>query len=201
MTEVYAFDFDGTLTTKDTLLQFIRYAKGTAAFVGGFLLFSPLLILMKLHLYPNYKAKEKIFSFYFKEMEISDFQACCNRFAQTHKDLIRPQGWDALQKAVNAHAIVIIVSASIDNWVRPFFNDFQEGSIRILGTQIEVTDHRVTGRFLTPNCYGKEKVRRIQETLKGKREDYDITAFGDSRGDKELLAYANTGFYKPFRGR
>lgn len=201
MTEVYAFDFDGTLTTKDTLLQFIRYAKGTAAFMGGFLLFSPLLILMKLHLYPNYKAKEKIFSFYFKEMEISDFQACCDRFAQAHKDLIRPQGWNALQKAVDAHAIVIIVSASIDNWVRPFFYNFPEGSIRVLGTQIEVTDHRVTGRFLTPNCYGQEKVRRIQETLKGKREDYDITAFGDSRGDKELLAYANTGFYKPFRGR
>lgn len=201
MTEVYAFDFDGTLTTKDTLLQFIRYAKGTAAFMGGFLLFSPLLILMKLHLYPNYKAKEKIFSFYFKEMEISDFQACCDRFAQAHKDLIRLQGWNALQKAVDAHAIVIIVSASIDNWVRPFFYNFPEGSIRVLGTQIEVTDHRVTGRFLTPNCYGQEKVRRIQETLKGKREDYDITAFGDSRGDKELLAYANTGFYKPFRGR
>ncbi len=201
MTEVYAFDFDGTLTTKDTLLQFIRYAKGTAAFVGGFLLFSPLLILMKLHLYPNYKAKEKIFSFYFKEMEISDFQACCDRFAQAHKNLIRPQGWDALQKAVDAHAITIIVSASIDNWVRPFFYNFPEGSIRVLGTQIEVADHRLTGRFLTPNCYGQEKVRRIQETLKGKREDYDITAFGDSRGDKELLAYANTGFYKPFRGR
>ena len=201
MNEVYAFDFDGTLTTKDTLLQFIRYAKGTAAFVGGFLLFSPLLILMKLHLYPNYKAKEKIFSFYFKEMEISDFQACCDRFAQAHKNLIRPQGWDALQKAVDAHAITIIVSASIDNWVRPFFYNFPEGSIRVLGTQIEVTDHRVTGRFLTPNCYGQEKVRRIQETLKGKREDYDITAFGDSRGDQELLAYANTGFYKPFRER
>ena len=201
MNEVYAFDFAGTLTTKDTLLQFIRYAKGTAAFVGGFLLFSPLLILMKLHLYPNYKAKEKIFSFYFKEMEISDFQACCDRFAQAHKNLIRPQGWDALQKAVDAHAITIIVSASIDNWVRPFFYNFPEGSIRVLGTQIEVTDHRVTGRFLTPNCYGQEKVRRIQETLKGKREDYDITAFGDSRGDQELLAYANTGFYKPFRER
>ncbi|MCH3982124.1 MAG: haloacid dehalogenase-like hydrolase [Prevotella sp.] len=199
MTEVYAFDFDGTLTTQDTLLQFIRYAKGTAAFIGGFLLFSPLLILMKLHLYPNGKVKEKIFSFFFKEMEIRDFQACCDRFAQVRKDLIRPQGWDVLQKAVNAHAIVIVVSASIDNWVRPFFNDFPEGSIRILGTQIEVINHRVTGRFLTSNCYGKEKVRRIQEILKEKREDYDIKAFGDSRGDQELLAYANTGFYKPFR--
>ena len=47
----------------------------------------------------------------------------------------------------------------------------------------------------------KNKHFSNQEILKGKREDYDITAFGDSRGDQELLAYANTGFYKPFRER
>ena len=28
---IYAFDFDGTLTTRDTLIAFIRYAKGTGA--------------------------------------------------------------------------------------------------------------------------------------------------------------------------
>ena len=30
-------DFDGTLTTQDTLLLFIRYAKGTKAFYKGFM--------------------------------------------------------------------------------------------------------------------------------------------------------------------
>ena len=55
--KVYAFDFDGTLTTKDTLLAFIRYAKGTGKTILGALLFSPILILMRLHLYPNWKAK------------------------------------------------------------------------------------------------------------------------------------------------
>ena len=38
--KVYAFDFDGTLTTKDTLLEFIRFARGNTAFLFGFLLFS-----------------------------------------------------------------------------------------------------------------------------------------------------------------
>ena len=53
MRKVYAFDFDGTLTTCDTLLAFIRYAKGTPAFVRGFLRHAHLLVLMKLRLYPN----------------------------------------------------------------------------------------------------------------------------------------------------
>lgn len=60
MKRLYAFDFDGTLTTADTLLAFIRYACGTWRFIVGFLLHSPLLVLMKLKLYPNYRAKQRI---------------------------------------------------------------------------------------------------------------------------------------------
>ena len=72
---IYAFDFDGTLTTRDTLIAFIRYAKGTRAFVLGFLLHAHLLVLMKLKLYPNWKAKQKIFSYFFKGMSLGDFDA------------------------------------------------------------------------------------------------------------------------------
>lgn len=32
---IYAFDFDGTLTTRDTLIEFIRYAKGNASTFWG----------------------------------------------------------------------------------------------------------------------------------------------------------------------
>ena len=34
--KIYCFDFDGTLTTSDTLLEFIRYAKGTGRFLMVF---------------------------------------------------------------------------------------------------------------------------------------------------------------------
>ncbi|MBQ6658992.1 MAG: haloacid dehalogenase-like hydrolase, partial [Prevotella sp.] len=60
MKKIYAFDFDGTLTTKDTLIAFIRYACGDKAFCWGFLRYSPLLILMKLGYYPNWKVKQKV---------------------------------------------------------------------------------------------------------------------------------------------
>ena len=66
MMRIYAFDFDGTLTTKDTLIEFIRFSKGRVRLFLGFLLFSPLLILMKLHLYPNWKAKQRVFSWFFR---------------------------------------------------------------------------------------------------------------------------------------
>lgn len=198
MKKIYAFDFDGTLTTKDTLLEFIRFAKGTRQMSLGFLLFSPLLILMKLNLYPNWKAKQKLFSYFFKGMKITDFNALCTSFAQENKHLLRPTGKEKLRKVMaEEKATVLIISASIDNWVRPFFDETYE-KIQILGTQIEVKENCLTGRFTTKNCYGKEKVNRLT-ALYPHREAYELIAFGDSKGDKELLAYADKAFYKPFR--
>ena len=193
MRKVYAFDFDGTLTTKDSLLEFIRYAKGSCGLWLGFLRYVHLLILMKLGFYPNWKAKQKVFAHFFKGMTIEDFDAICQEFAASSKLLLRPKGIETIDKAINEGADVLIVSASIDNWVQPFF-----ANVKVLGTQIEVKDGVLTGRFLTKNCYGEEKVNRLKAVYPN-RQDYHLTAFGDSRGDKELLAFADESHYKPFR--
>lgn len=189
-------DFDGTLTTRDSLLLFIRYAKGAGALWGSLLLYSPLLVLMKLHLYDNEKMKQRLFAHHFKGMELSRFNEICRDFARDRQDIIRPKGLATLQKLSREGATVLIVSASIDNWVAPFFASMPQ--VLIVGTQIETLDNRITGRFRTKNCYGAEKVRRIKE-LFPHREAYVITAFGDSRGDNEMLNYADKGYYKPFQ--
>ena len=163
MKKIVAFDFDGTLTTKDTLIEFIRYACGTGAFVKGFLSYAHLLVLMKLGLYPNWKAKQKVFSYFFEGMKIEEFDGLCQRFAKDNQHLLRPKGIEAIQQALDKGAEVLIVSASIDNWVQPFFAE-----VKVLGTQVEVIDGKLSGRFLT-------------------------------RGDKELLAFADESDYKPFR--
>ena len=200
MRKIYAFDFDGTLTTKDTLLEFIRFAKGSGQMFRGFLLFSPLLLLMKLHLYPNWKAKQQVFSYFFKGMNIDDFNALCTHFAEQNKHLLRSAGIEKLRQAIEEEqATVLIISASIDNWVRPFFDEIDK-KIQVLGTQIEIKGGCLTGQFTTKNCYGQEKVNRLT-ALYPHREAYDLIAFGDSRGDKELLDFADKGFYKPFRNK
>ena len=193
MKKVYAFDFDGTLTKSDTLLAFIRYAKGSWAFGLGFMRYAHLLVLMKLGLYPNWKAKQKVFAHFFKGMKLNDFNALCEHFANAHEHLLRPEGAKVIEAAQKLQADVLIVSASIDNWVQPFFPE-----VKVLGTQIEVINGKLTGRFLTKNCYGQEKVNRIL-TLYPNRTDYHLTAYGDSRGDKEMLALADESYYKPFR--
>lgn len=210
--KIYCFDFDGTLTTKDTLLEFIKFAKGQTSFLLGFLLYSPILVLMKLHLFPNWKAKQLIFKHFFGGMPIEDFDDLCINFAAKNLYLLRFPGIARIQEAQRKCERVLVVSASIDNWVEPFFAFQQLANVKVLGTQIEVVDGKVTGRFKTKNCYGEEKVHRICEALtkdmkQGEetgdlsfnRSKYEIEAFGDSRGDKEMLAFADLAHYKPFR--
>lgn len=198
--KLYCFDFDGTLTTSDTLLEFIKYAKGRSRFLMVFLMYSPLLVMMKLHLYPNWKAKQQIFAHLFAGMCIEKFDALCRGFAEENQHLLRPKGITLVHEALVAGAQVFIVSASIDNWVRPFFDIRNLKGVQVLGTQIEVEDGKLTGNFKSNNCYGKEKVHRIAEALKSfERSEYEIEAFGDSRGDKEMLAFADKGHFKPFR--
>ena len=193
MKKIYAFDFDGTITTKDTLIEFIRYAKGSMALGLGFMRYAHLLVLMKIGLYPNYKAKQKVFAHFFKDTTLDDFNALCKAFAASSSHLLRPNAIEAINHAIKEGSEVLIVSASIDNWVQPFFPQ-----VKVVGTQIEVIDGKLTGLFLSKNCYGQEKVNRIL-SLYPNRHDYHLTAYGDSRGDKEMLAFADESYFKPFR--
>lgn len=193
MKKIVASDFDGTLTSKDTLLEFIRFAKGDIRCLIGFLLFSPLIALMFMKLYPNYKSKQKLFSYFFKGMPIEEFNRLGSDFASSSKHLLRPGGQEMIRKSREEGTEVVVVSASIDNWVQPFFPE-----LKVIGTQIEVENGRLTGRFLSKNCYGQEKINRLLELFPD-RENYYLIAYGDSNGDRKLLDFADESYYKPFR--
>ena len=133
---VAAFDFDGTLTTRDTLLAFIRFTHGR--------------MVEMLHRHQ----------------------------AEGHT--------------------VCVVTASIDEWVRPVCDRL--GIRVLLATHIEVSpDGSLTGRFLSPNCYGSEKVERLLEAFPH-RATYKLYAYGNGRGDRELLALADEAFLVSGRG-
>lgn len=194
---IHAFDFDGTLTRRDTLLEFIRYVKGNKEFLIGFLKHLHLLIMMKLGMMPNWKTKRIIFQYFFGGMTLEKFNEYCEKFAKEKASLLRKKGMVAVNKAVMDGDQVVIISASIENWVEPFFRFQVSNHINIIGTKIQVVDGKLTGRFLTKNCYGEEKVRRLLEQYPDRKE-YKLVAYGDSRGDHALLDFADEGHYREF---
>ena len=194
---IHAFDFDGTLTRRDTLLEFIRYVKGNKEFLIGFLKHLHLLIMMKLGIMPNRKTKRIIFQYFFGGMTLEKFNEYCEKFAKEKASLLRKKGMVAVNKAVMDGDQVVIISASIENWVEPFFRFQVSNNINIIGTKIQVVDGKLTGRFLTKNCYGEEKVRRLLEQYPDRKE-YKLVAYGDSRGDHALLDFADEGHYREF---
>ena len=188
---IAAFDFDGTLTTRDSFPAFIRFAVGVPRFLAGFLLYSPLLVLMKLRLYPGDKAKEKVFSFFFKGWEYGRFKALGSAFASEIEDMRNEPVISRLQEHIAHGDTVYVISASIRDWVEPW--SLQQSVHAVLATEVEVdADGRLTGRFSTRNCNGEEKVNRLLQ-VEPRRDSYALAAYGDSRGDEPLLALADTG--------
>lgn len=195
MGKIVVFDFDGTIVSKDTLLEFIKYTQGKFAFCVIFLLFSPLLMLMKLHLYSNEKVKQKLWSFIYQGVSLSDFQQMCESFAKANKHLIYCKAQNRIEEHITAGDKVLIITANIENIVSLFAHSL--GVYDVIGTQIEVKDDKLTGLLATPNCYGREKVRRLREKYPN-RNDYELIVYGDSRGDFELMNYADKRYYKFF---
>lgn len=182
---IAVFDFDGTITTKDTLLLFIRYACGTKRFLLGMLLFSPLIIMMLLRLYPNGKCKEKIFAYFFKDMPYSEFKRLGEDFARfAHKNIMRPEMVERIKWHISQDHKVYVISASIEEWVAPCCKTI--GDITVLATKVKSD----LSSFISKNCYGQEKVNRLLE-MEPERNTYTLYAYGDSRGDKEMLAFAD----------
>ena len=190
------FDFDGTITTRDTLLEFIKFSKGRFRFYAGFLLNSPWLIALKLKLISNQAAKERILTWFFRGTRLPAFQETCNRFAaEIIPALVRPKALQEILTLRQKGAIVVIVSASPENWIRPWADSL---SVDLIATRLQVADDTLTGRISERNCHGEEKVARITELYQ--LTDYGhISAYGDSSGDRPMLQLAQTAFYKPFR--
>lgn len=193
---VAAFDFDGTLTCSDTLVPFMRHALGDVRFCRVVSRNALWLSLYLLGLYPNWKAKQRLFASCFAGWKQADFEEAGRRFASVRPVRFRPGALEALRRHLLEGNRVYIISASMQAWVRPLLRDYSD-LLTFLTTEPEVRAGRLTGRFLSANCYGAEKVRRLL-SAEPRREDYILYAYGDSRGDKELLAFADHPFYRSF---
>jgi len=190
------FDFDGTITTKDTLLEFIKFSKGNIPFYLGFILNLHYLLGYKLGVISNHHAKERILIHFFKNTTLATFENYCAQFSlQVLPGLIRTGAKEEIKRLIDEGVEVVIVTASAENWVKPWADSM---GVELIGTRLELQEEKLTGKLQDINCHGEEKVARIKQRFS--LTDYEkIFAYGDTSGDKPMLAIAHESYYKPFR--
>jgi phosphatidylglycerophosphatase C len=191
---VALFDFDGTLTKKDSLILFIKFCVGKNTFRLGSLFLSPIILLYKFKIISNYRAKQIVLSFFFKDWDIGKFQKFGNDFAlQCIPDILRRDALLRLRWHMENGHRIIIVTASGENWIKAWTDKM---GVELIGTRLEVNNNKITGKFKSPNCHGIEKVNRLRSYVQ--LEKYYIYAYGDTSGDKPFLELADEKFYKTF---
>lgn len=190
------FDFDGTITKKDTLMEFTKYAVGGLRFYLGFFILLPAMVFFKLKLIPNYRAKEMFLGYFFKAWSVEKFQNLADKYAKNEIDkILREKALEKLNwHKENGHEVVV-VSASIDMWLKAWC---EKNHLKLICTKLEIKDKKITGKILGKNCHGIEKVNRIKEVYDLNNFE-TIYAYGDSSGDKQMLEMAHESYYKPFR--
>ena len=195
---VVAFDFDGTLTIRDSFTAFLRWRAGAGGWALGLLKMAP---AMAAYLSDRDRGRIKAASVreFLDGVSRETLDAEAEAFAdQVWSRFMRP---DALAcwndwGAKGAHRV--IVTASPTQTVGPFARRL--GADNLIGTALAF-DHndRLTGGFVGANCRGEEKVRRLKETY---GDDVIVTAaYGDTSGDTEMLAMAQTAGFRVFTAR
>ncbi|GAB4346438.1 MAG: HAD-IB family hydrolase [Gammaproteobacteria bacterium] len=191
---VAAFDFDGTVTERDTLFPFLRFASGNTRFLLGLASQLPVLSGYLLGRVANGVAKERVLSRFLAGMSEEALEATGARFAETVlPGFVRPVALERIAWHRASGHRCILVSASLELYLKPWAEG--AGFDDVIGSRMEVRDGRVTGRLAGGNCHGPEKLRRLLERV-GARETFRLIAYGDSRGDRELLASADRAYYR-----
>jgi HAD superfamily phosphoserine phosphatase-like hydrolase len=129
-----------------------------------------------------------VFAFFFKGWDYSQFKKAGEAFSTVIDSMRKQQGTELLYQELNKTNDVYVVSASIEEWLLPWCSS--HGIKQVLSTQIEVKNGKLTGRFLTKNCFGIEKVVRLLE-VEPYRNEYILYAYGDSQGDAEIMEFSD----------
>lgn len=193
---VAAFDFDGTMTRGDTLLPFLRSVAGDVRFAGGMMQLSPVLLRFAFGRLRNDIAKEAFLTHFLSGMSVKELRARGANFA-TRKlpAMVRETALRKLDWHKSRGDRCVLISASLDCYLDTWAT--RTGFDDVLCSSLETDDLGLaTGRLLGRNCFGPEKVNRLRALLGESWERTELYAYGDSRGDRELLAAAKHPFFK-----
>lgn len=188
---VAAFDFDGTLTPRDTLVPFLARLYGrrrlavAAAMVGP-----PWRLEAEIHRRDHAKAQ------LLRRLTTGDDPARVERAGRAYATRLDALLVPAMRSRVEQHRQagheLVAVSASLAAYLVPLLGD-DLGFDGVIAVELAVGDDgRLSGEMSRPNVRGPQKAVRLREWLAATGGgDVELWAYGNSSGDADLLAMAD----------
>lgn len=193
-----AFDFDGTLTIKDSFIAFLQWRAGPLRYGFGLLRLAPSALAYLLHR-DRAVIKAAAVREFLRGVTRTRLEQDAKTFAaHIAPKLFRDDALAAWRRWRAKGARPVIVTASPTLLVAPFARGL--GADTLIGTELSFDDQdRVTGALHGENCRGPEKVRRLQQVFGP--DVHLAAAYGDTEGDREMLELADERGYRVFKGK
>lgn len=187
------FDFDGTITTRETFPDFIKLAMQPRRLALGKLLLAPLIIGYRLGIVPATLVRARIVKFAFDGVAEEGVRGAGEAFARDAlPQLLRPAAMQRIQWHKARGDTVVVVSGGFDLYLSHWCG--QHG-LALVCSKLESAGGVLTGRYLGAQCAGAEKCRRV-------REHYDLAgfprvyAYGDTSEDLAMLEMAHEKYFR-----
>jgi phosphatidylglycerophosphatase C len=189
---VAAFDFDGTISRRDSLLPFLVAVRGRRAVAAALARLTPQLLLMALGRDDRDVTKERLLHALLAGHPATELWASGEAHASALLSRLRPATLERVRWHREQDHQLVMISASPTVYLEPLAAELGFDAVLATGLEVDGTG-RLTGRLDGGNVRGPEKVARLRAWL-GSRPVDELWAYGDSRGDRELLAAADHAF-------
>lgn len=185
------FDFDGTLTTRDTILPLAGFLlRQNPAKAAGMVRLAWATSLLKLRVSSNHRFKERFCECLLGGETQTHVEELSREFAARYLiGVLREPMLKVVHEHRRAGDEVYIVSSNFDFVLEPLRERLDVNGV--IATEPEIVNGRYTGRLSTRACAGSEKVQRALARF-GRERVSQAVAYGDSNDDRQLLEFVKT---------
>lgn len=184
-------DLDGTITNNDTFFLSI-FTFGSKSRIGILFFIFPFLFLGHiLKIFSRNMMKKMVFFIVFKNASLSKMDQKKDIFLSKIK--INDKVMERISSLKNKEYKVVLVTASLDFYIQFIIQKFNFDDYICTLTDKKI--NKLSGKLLGNNCNYYNKVERIDDYLNYKRDSYFIISFGNSKGDYEMLKYADEFYF------
>ncbi|RUL76191.1 HAD family hydrolase [Dyella choica] len=187
------FDFDGTITHKETFAPFLRFAIPRRRHVLGSALFPPWVIGYRLGLVSGIRIRSKLVAFGFRGLRAESIAHAGRRFSEeVLPQIVRPSALERIQWHQAQGDKVVVVSGALDIYLKPWC---KRHGVELLCSSLHAENGVLSGRYQGLQCVKEEKCRRVRELCDPASFPL-VYAYGDTKEDLDMLSMAQRKFYR-----